>query len=318
MWIALLLLLAHESQLAASRELPPQASASEAQRLQAPGKWDQARDVYEAALRAHPGDQAALDGMSVSSEHLALEQRAAGRMDDALTTLLRANKVEPDDKRVLLDLGILEDEMGLHLDAEQTLMRLSSLKPDDPTALYALSRVHLNLGNLAAAEREMQQYLKLRPTDASAHFGLGRIYLQALQFDQAEEEFRRSVALQPQQTEAYYQLGQVALQQNKYEPAIAEFQITLARDAKHGGALAGIGMAYFKLRKYAEAKEWLTRAIDAAPQYQPGHYYLGLTLARLGDAPGSRQELELATTLATKESKQSAGRLRLNTPTSPP
>jgi tetratricopeptide (TPR) repeat protein len=306
--------------LALSLTMPTQLAAGgdEAKRLAAEGQLDRARDRYEEVLRSAPNDAAAQEGMASASERLALNERAAGHMDGALAILLRARRAEPDDKRVLLDLGILEDEMMLDHDAAETLEHLESLKPDDPNVWYAFARVDLNLGRLEAAEREMRRYLDARPEDASAHYGMGRIYLQGLQFDKAKSELERSISLQPKQSEAYYELGQADLDENEFEEAIRQFQKTLERDPRHGGALAGTGTAYFKLKQYAAAKAWLERAIQAAPEYQPGHYYLGLTLGRLGEAEASRRELKIATELAEKDSKAAATRLRLNGPDGQP
>ena len=279
---------------------------------QTAAQLEAARDSYEQILVTTPTDAAAQAGMASTSERLALDQRGGGNLDDALATLLRAVKVEPSNKRILLDLGILEDEMQLYIDAADTLTRLEALPPVEPNAFYALARVDLNLGRLSGAEEQMQTYLHFAPTDASAHFGLGKIYAQGLHFEKAEAEFLECVRLQPAQTEAYYELGQVYVNESRFEEAIPLFQLTLARDPKHGGAMTGLGSAYLKLRKYAEAETWLVKATQAAPDYQPAHYYLGLTFARLGDHARSKQELDLATSLAAQDNKRAASRLRLN------
>ena len=307
--ITLLLAFGSAAQLVAGTD--PQENLAQAQRLQAQGSFEQARDQYEAALQADPSNTDAKEGMSSLSERLALSDRAAGRMDDALADLMRAQKLEPDDVRVLYDLGILEDEMHLYTDADKVLDHLSSLEPEDPNLLYARARVKLDLGQLDAAQQNMQAYLKVRPLDASAHFGLGRIYLQGLQFEKAREEFQQSISIQPRQTEAYYRLGETDLKLDKFQESIEQFQKTLERDPQHGGALAGTGTAYFQLKQYDKAEEWLRKATQAAPDYQPGHYYLGLTLARLNKSEESGHELELAAALADKDNKQSATRLQL-------
>jgi tetratricopeptide (TPR) repeat protein len=272
--------------------------------LLAAGKADEARAAYEAALHVDPANAAAQHGEVAASERLALEARAAGKMDDALRALLRAQGFAPHDARLLYDLGILEDEMRLYRDADGALAEAEQLNPSDPMVLYAVARVKLDLGQLGPAQEKMLAYLKLRPEDAGAHYGLGRVYQLGLQFDKAKAEFAQSIELQPVQTEAYYQLGDIALGQGALDEAIAEFGKTLQRDPKHGGALAGMGQAYFKQKQYAQAEVYLERAVAAAPKYQAGHYYLGLTLARLGRAEDSRRELALATTLADEESKR--------------
>jgi len=270
--------------------------------------------MYEQVLKTDPANAAAQNGDVEVSERMALDARADGHMDEALKDLLQAQKLVPENPRLLYDLGILEDEMRLYIDADKTLAHLEQIVPDDPKIEYAVARVKLDLGQLDAAEAKMQAYLKVHPEDATAHYGLGRIYRLKAELDQARAEFQRSIELRPQQTEGYYQLGDVELQQGDYVAALANFGKTLERDPRHGGALAGSGIAYFKQKQFDKAEEALEKAVSVAPDYQPGHYYLGLTLARLGKKEESERELALATKLADEDNHQGGNRLRLNEP----
>jgi tetratricopeptide (TPR) repeat protein len=288
------------------------ATVAQGNALRAEGKFAEARDVYELVLTQDAGNAAAQQGEVAVSERLALDARSKRDRDAALIVLLRAERFSPESPQLLLDLGILEDEMRLYQDADKTLAHAEQLTPDGPNVLYAVARVKLDLGQLAVAEEKMRAYLKLRPEDASAHYGLGRIYRQGLQLDEARVEFERCIALQPTQTEGYYELGDVELQTGNFAEALANFDKTLARNGRHGGALVGSGIAYFKQKQYAQALPFLERAVAAEPTYQPGHYYLGLTLARLGNDVDSKRELAVATQLAEKDNKQSANRLRLH------
>ena len=294
---------------------PPQSAGAE---LLQSGKAAEALDAFESVLNTNPTDADALRGEVTASERLALDARQSGKMDDALKDLLRAQTFAPKDPRLLYDLGILEDEMRLYHDADQTLTMLEQLQPSNPQVMYAVARVKIDLGQLSAAEERMQGYLKIEPRDASAHYGMGRIFQLGLQFDRARAEFQRSIELQPVQTEAYYELGDIALGQGEFDNAIAYFNKTLARDPKHGGALAGTGEAYFKQKQYPQAEAFLERATAAAPGYQAGHYYLGLTLARLGRKEDSQRELELATKLADEESKKERSGLHILSPAANP
>lgn len=300
----------------------PQASGSvqtldQAAALWQAGKLSEARDAFEQVLAAEPTNTAAQEGEVEVSERMALDARGAGNMDEALKDLLRAQKVAPENPRLLYDLGILEDEMRLYTDADKTLGHLEQIVPNDPKVEYAAGHVKLDLGQLDAAEAKIKAYLGFHPDDATAHYGLGRVYRLKADFDRAAAEFQRSIELRPQQTEAYYQLGDVELQEGDYAAALANFAKTLKRNPRHGGALAGTGIAYFKQKQYEKAEEALRKAVDAAPDYQPGHYYLGLTLARLGKKEESERELALATKLADKENQESGNRLRLNEAPSP-
>jgi tetratricopeptide (TPR) repeat protein len=104
----------------------------------------------------------------------------------------------------------------------------------------------------------------------------------------------------------------MALKQNDYDDALTDFHRVLARDGRHGGALAGSGQALFREKRYDEALEYLRRAIAAAPDYQPGHYYLGLTLSRLGQKEESDRELLAAQKLADEENRNAGRRYQLS------
>lgn len=302
-----LVLLVSTARLDAAPSQQAGSSESAGQELLQSAKPAQARDAFESTLNSNPANVEAQHGEVAASERLALDARQAGHAEEALQDLLRAQRFAPTYPRLLYDLGILEDEMQLYRDADQTLLALEQLQPSNPQVMYAVARVKLDLGQLAEAEKRMQAYLRLQPNDASAHYGLGRIYQLGLHFDEARAELQRSIELQPLQTEAYYQLGDIALGQGDLDEAIASFSKTLTRDPKHGGALAGTGQALFKQKRYAQAEDFLERAVAAAPGYQSGHYYLGLTLARLGCKEDSQRELARATQLVEEQAKKNRG-----------
>jgi tetratricopeptide (TPR) repeat protein len=293
-------------------------SATDGDALLSAGKPIEARAAFEAALTANPADAQAQAGEVTASERIALDARAAGQTDDALRALLRAADFAPHSARLLLDTGVLEEQMRLYKDAEKAFSAAQQISPSDPGIQYGLARVYMDLDQLDPAEKNMEAYLKVRPGDATAHFGLGRIYQMGLQFDKARTEFARSIELQPVQTEAYFELGDLALKQGDLAEALQQFNKTLARNPKHGGALEGSGEACFKLQRYPEAKDFLERAIAASPEYPPSHYYLGLTLARLGRKEDSERELELSTKLAAAQSKQSSGQIIAAPPSQSP
>ena len=295
-----------------------QTSADDGVALLESGKPEEARSVFEGILGSQPGDQRAQDGEVKASEAVALRERAAGHMVEALAALMRAQDYVPRNPHLLFDLGVLEEEMQLYPEAEKALTEALQIDPDKPETYYALARVRMDEGQLDAAEQNMKVFLKAHPDDAGAHYGLGRIYQLGMQFDQARREFDRSILLQPVQTEAYYELGDVALKQDNYSEALSCFEKVLARDSRHGGALAGAGQALFRQKDYVDAVDYLRRAIAAAPNYQPGHYYLGLTLSRLGQKEESDRELLEAQKLADEENKNSGRRYQISRVPSPP
>lgn len=281
------------------------------------GKPEEARNVFEAILNA-TDDAQAKTGEVQASESLALQQRSAGHMVEALRSLMRARDYAPRNPRLLLDLGVLEDEMQLYPGADKDLVAAQQIDADNPDIDYAIARVKMDEGQLDAAEQNMTAYLKKRPDDASAHYGLGRIYELGMQFDLARVELLRSTEIQPVQTEAWYELGDVALKQDNYTEALTYFQKVLDRNGQHAGALAGAGQALYREKHYTEALPYLQRAVTVTPTYQPGHYYLGLTLSRLGRKEESDRELLTAQKLADEDNKNAGRRYQISPAPSAP
>ena len=263
--------------------------------------YAQAMERFETVLATNLHDTAARAGELKSVTALALQFRGDGNPKAALLSLQHAREHLPDDPTLLLDLGIQAQQMHLLPEAAEALDRALILSPDDPAILYALARVEIEQGHLPSAEQRLRGYLTARPTDASAHFGLGHLLEMEQRTEDARAEFERSIELQPVQTESYYQLGQIALDAGDMAAAAPLFRKTLARDPHHGGALVGLGIIAYSGKDFAAARNQFNAAVQSSPDYQPAHYYLGLTLARLGEKSASDRELKLALDLAHRQ-----------------
>jgi tetratricopeptide (TPR) repeat protein len=264
-------------------------------------RYSEAMDRFEAVLTHSAHDSRASAGEQKAAITLALQARQAGKGDEALIQLQRARVLLPDDVTILVDLGIQAQSMHQLSFAADALNDALKISPSDPRALYAAARVEMDQEHFAEAEKHFHAYLAQHPNDASAHYGLGHLFQMQLRIADARAEFERSIALQPVQTESYYQLGEMALDAGHDDEATRMFAKTLSRMPTHGGALTGVGILAFRAKNYAAARDSLTKAVAAAPDYQPAHYYLGLSLRRLGDKEGSARELKIAVDLAAKQ-----------------
>lgn len=276
--------------------------------------WEEGMSSLEVVLQVNPDDKTALNAEVDAALAMALDARNRGDRDGALIALLRARKYAPGNVRLLVSLGILEDEMRLYQDAAETLQQALLLEPLDPNALYAQARVQMDLQNLPQADADFRAYLKQKPSDATAHYGLGRTLLMAQKPAEARAEFQKSIELRPQQVESYYQLGDIDLEAGNLDRAEEFFQRALERDPRHGGALCGLGMVAFRKKQYDKAVEELALAVQSAPDYQKGRYYYGLALARVGRKLDAERELAIATRLADEENRKQAGKLQLKGP----
>lgn len=295
--------------LAFAAGLPAQ-SLQDARALLDGGNLREARSAFELLLASDATNRDAQLGELDVCERMALEHRAHGMNNEALEDLFRAKTMVPNLPRLYYDMGVLEDEMELFHDADQALAEAEARGMKEPELYYAQARVKMDLGQLAPAEEKMLAYLKQRPNDAGAHYGLGRVYQIGLQIEKARAEFERSIALQPHQTEAFFELGDLALKQSDYATALGFYQKTLALDPNHGGALEGSGEVYYKLKQYQQAYDVLKHAVAVSPEYPPCHYYLGLTLNRLGRREEGQQELTRAARMTEEANARGAMRLQ--------
>jgi len=261
----------------------------------------EAMDRFETVLSTDLRNKEARQGELAAATELAMSARRQERPDAALKVLEHARTKLPDDPKLLLDLGVQALEMGMLPEAAEALEAARKLDPGNPDIAYALARVEMAKLHLPAAEANLRAYLAKRPEDASAHFGLGKVLQAQQRSAEAKAEFERSIQLQPVQTESYYELGQLELEVQHDAQAAPFFEKVLARDANHGGALTGMGIIAFRSKNYAQAEQYLARAEKAAPDYQPAHYYRGLTVARLGQKDESQRELQTATALDRKQ-----------------
>lgn len=270
-------------------------------------RYPEAMDRFETVLGISLRDQEARQGEFSAATQLAIESRRAGRADAAFLCLQHAREHLPDDPVLLLDLGIQAEQVHQLPIAQDALEAALRLRPGDPQTLYALSRVELDRQQFPASERHLRAYLAMRPKDATAHFGLGHLLeMEQQHLDEAKSEFQRSIELQPVQTESYYQLGQIALDAGQPDVAAPLFEKALSRDPRHGGALTGAGILAYRRKDFADARRQLTAAVASSPDFQPAHYYLGLTLARLGEKADSERELQTATDLGRKQDPHAA------------
>lgn len=256
---------------------------------------------YEAALRASAADEPARNGERKAATALALHLRAIQDQEGALAILEHAHAILPQDVPILLNLALQAQQMRRLTTARDAISKALSLQPGNDRVLYAAAGIAFDGGHSSEAAQHYRDFLAQHPEDASAHYGLGRALRVQQKLAEAKQELQRSISLQPVQTEAYYQLGEIALQSGLPEEARVNYQKTLSRMPTHGGALTGMGMLAYRAHEYAQAKSFLQQGVTASPSYQPAHYYLGLTLRRLGEAEAADRELNTATELAAAQ-----------------
>jgi Flp pilus assembly protein TadD len=246
------------------------------------------------ALKLTPTDQAAQAALRFIAQKAALASVRSGDKQHAVSVMLEARAILPQDPELLYQFGLVAMEAGLYTDARKAEEEALRFRPGYAEAIYALGRACLGEGNGQQAEDQFRKYLAIQPKDATAQYGLGYVLVSEQKLAEARLAFERSLALQPNQTESLFQLGVIALREANPDSARAWFGKVLAQNPQHAGALTEIAIFSYRDHLYQQAADGLERAIRSSPAYQKAHYHLALALAKLGRKEESEREFSVA------------------------
>jgi len=272
--------------------------------LYGPDRAGDAIAQFGQALKLSPQNSEAQSALRATAEKAALNLARAGDKKGAVGIMLEACNALPHDPELLYQFALAAMDAGLFADGREALEESLRLRADQPDAIYALARAYLGEGKGQQAEEQLRRYLALRPSDASAQYGLGYVLVSEQKLDQARAAFERSLELQPEQTESVFQLGLIDARTGNNDAARERFEKVLARDPHHAGALTEKAVLAFREHRYDDSAALLQTAIASAPGYEKAHYYLALTLARLGRKQESERELQVAASLKKGPAKE--------------
>jgi tetratricopeptide (TPR) repeat protein len=259
-----------------------------------------------------------------------------GHADKAVRELLKLVAAFPDSSEAHYNLanaytGHLRFKEA-RVEYEQTLR----LDPGNNAARLSLAKALLEIGENSAAIPIIEGYLQRASADYEGYLVLGQAYRREGDLAKAEKQFRRAMELNADSYDARYLLGIVLAGTARPEEASRQLEIAEKVNPRAPGAHYELSVLYAKnkdpKRSQEEAKAFqqardqgekartfdLLRikgddflrsgdAQDAATTYRkaielnpddPGmHYNLSLALAKLGDTPGEKEELENAVKL---------------------
>lgn len=249
------------------------------------------------ALEISPGDPQARTLLHETARESILAARKIGDQAGALALAHASRAAAPHDPEILYECGMVAVDSELLDEARIAFEETLRIQPQNYDAMYALARADLDESRAQQAEELMRRYLAAKPGDATAQYGLGYVLVAEQKLDDAANAFRRSLELQPDQTESVFQLGEIALDRGDRQSAADSFQKVLERDPHHAGALTDLGEIAYRANEFEKAQQYLDDAVTAYPRYQKAHYYLALTLRKLGRPSDSEQEFERARSL---------------------
>lgn len=120
------------------------------------GKLDQAQSAYRKAIEENPKDPDYYVAYAT-----AVRREGSDNLDDAMIRLKGAQRMNPGDWRIQLELGLCYESKGQLADAVALVEQAAKSQPDLTAAHVALIRIYFRLGRKADSEREKKTVAEL-------------------------------------------------------------------------------------------------------------------------------------------------------------
>jgi tetratricopeptide (TPR) repeat protein len=168
--------------------------------------------------------------------------------------------------------------------------RPGASRRDLGTAYGELARLFHAYEFFASAEPAYRNAARLQPSEAAWPHLLGYLFQQAGRFEPAAEQLRQATRLRPADRSAAIRLADVWLELNRLGDAREQYTSLL--EVFPAAARRGLGEVSLRERRYREAVEHFTIALDRAPQAGTVRYSLAMAYRGLGRLDDARAQIE--------------------------
>jgi len=220
---------------------------------------------------------------------LGIAYEALERYDDAEATYLAAIRMRPGDWSAHGAFGRFLAARRRYPEALREFQRVLQLTPDNARAYSNIGGIHLFLGNDGEAAQAFERSVNIRRTP-EALSNLGTYYFGRGRFGDAARAFQESADLSGSNYRIWGNLGSAyqwvpdpARSAKAFERAIDLAQAELRIDSRNAELLADLADFSQAVGRSAEARQFASRALRAAPSTSVVLFKVAVTYEGLGD-----------------------------------
>lgn len=250
----------------------------------------------ESGPLADPKDKFLVFQAVIDAGALVLDEK----YDEAAGIIESALQDEPMMPQALLILASCYVELGR---PEEAKAKLDLLLRDDPENISAL----ISMANILLEERKdddvialCNQALFLDERNSQAHTLLGEIYLGRLEYAKALPHLEKAVEIQPKLTRSRLTLGACLLGSGQYEQAERMLDQVVQEAPKYPLAHFNLGLLYEETGRLEQARAAYNEEVSNYPAEFKARFNLGKILFKLGDRPGSLNQMQEVVKLTPK------------------
>jgi Tetratricopeptide repeat. len=201
--------------------------------LAAQGKFSDAKETFEQALKTDPQNYQVLRCLSVlrDLDRRRIKEQTAVHLFQAFSAF----------NRYRADTAILN------------LNQAAELDPDYPLIFAHRADAFLDQGRSREALADYDKALEMDPEYAAGYVNRGNYYSRQGQFDRAIVDYSRAIQIEPQNVLAYYSRGNAYGGQGRLDAAVADYNKILEINLQYPHAYVRKGLALEKLGRLQEA-----------------------------------------------------------------
>ncbi|MDH5479292.1 MAG: tetratricopeptide repeat protein, partial [Nitrosomonas sp.] len=188
-----------------------------------------------------------------------------GRNADALTPLLRAAELSPNDAEIHNNLGITYKVLEQTDKAESSCRRALQIKPDLAEAHNTLGIILYTCNRFDEAEASYREALKLKPDYACAYNNLSNTLQELSRLEEAEAYSYQALKIKPDYAAAYLTLGNISQHNGRPDEAEIRYRKALEIEPDYAAAHNNLSTTLHDLGRLDEAEAGFHQALQIAP-----------------------------------------------------
>lgn len=296
-----------------------------------------AKEAFEQALKAQPGqldallglarlaqadkhddDATALSGQAIAEHPKDAEAyyfkglllKSRGQAAPALAAFDEALALKPDHRTAHLEKAYLEIMQGKFEPAQTDIAAARKTAPDSLMVIYTQALLDYSQGKFKAANDGLLKVLRVAPDHMPTVLLAGATQLKLGSLAQAEKHLQKYVEFAPGDPYGRKLLATILLQEKRPNDAAAVLAPLLKQPTQDPHLLALAGQTNMESRDFIKAADYFEKASALAPNVSSLHGSLGLSKLGQGDNDGAVKELERAASLDVKSLQAGATLVR--------
>ncbi len=224
------------------------------------GKWAEAQDQFEQALRIKPDFAEAQDNLGSALAR-------AGRVREGIEHMRRAVLINPNYDLAYYNLGMALVQTGEFEEAVRCYEEVLRINLNFVEAHNRLAEVLVRLGRMPEAMARWERALQLNPDFPDTHNNLGIALMRAGRLTEAVAHFEAAVRIKPDYVKAHFNLGNALTKSGRLNDALQHYTKALKLNPDYAEAHFNLGGVLVRLGRKDEAIAQFLAAVRIKPGY---------------------------------------------------